>query len=113
MFLFKMEPRDHVGREQLLRLKWFSVPNRVKYFKLIHVFRVSSNHAPRYIAEAFTRVSDIHDHATRQSKFDFHLKNPDSVGQMSKSFISSAIKEWNLLPNRGKLLQICSQDLSS
>ena len=49
MFVFKMEPRDHVGREQLLRLKWFSVQSQV-YFKLIHVFRVSSNRPPRYIA---------------------------------------------------------------
>ena len=104
-FIFKMEPRDHVGREQLLRLKWFSVPNRVRYFKLIHVFKVCSNRAPRYIAEGFTRVSEIHNHSTRQSKFDFHLKKSDSLGQMSKSFISSAIKEWNLLPNNLKSIQ--------
>ena len=98
-FVFRMEPRDHVGQEHLQRMGWFSVPDRVRYFKLIHVHRVHTDRAPRYISDNFNQVSSIHGHLTRQSHFNFHLNKSDCAGQMSKSFLFSSIKEWNSLPN--------------
>ena len=97
--IFRFEPRDHVGQEHLRRLGWFSVADRVRYFKLVHMYKVLSNRAPRYISDSFTRVSDVHNHATRQSDLNFHVTKSDNLGSMSKSFRCSAIREWNILPN--------------
>ena len=103
--VFNQEPRDHVGQEHFQKLKWFRVPDRVRYFKMIHVFKIHSQRAPRYISESFKRVSEIHSHGTRQSNFDFHLCKADSLGPMSNSFRFSATKEWNGLPTDVKSSQ--------
>ena len=96
--VFKMEPRDHVGQDSLSKLGWFTVPNRVRYFKLIHMFKIHSKTAPNYMVDNFKPVSSIHDYHTRQSQLDYHLNKYDSIGLMSNSFRFSAIKEWNALP---------------
>ena len=98
-FILRMEPRDHVGQEHIQNLGWFSVPDRVRYFKLIHVFKVYNGTAPSYISDSFRYVSNVHGHITRQSHHNFHISKSDCIGQMSKSFLFTAMKEWNALPN--------------
>ena len=77
--IFKFEPRDHVGQEHLQRLGWFSVADRVRYFKMVHMFKVFSNQAPRYISDGFNRVANVHNHATRHSNLNFHVTKSDSL----------------------------------
>ena len=97
--IFKFEHRDHMGQEHLQRLGWFSVADRVRYFKMVHMFKVFSNQAPHYISDGFNRVANVHNHATRHSNLNFHVTKSDSLGAMSKSFRYSAVKEWNDLPS--------------
>ena len=39
-FVFSKGPMDHVGTAELKLLSWLTVPDRVKYFKLVQVFRI-------------------------------------------------------------------------
>jgi hypothetical protein len=101
-YIFRMEPRDHVGHEHLKKLGWFSVPDRVRYFKLTHVYKVHKKCAPSYISDAFEYCNEIHSHNTRFSHANFFISKGDCVGQMSRSFLYSAAVEWNALPNHLK-----------
>ena len=39
-FIYSMDARGHVGTEHLRSLSWLSIPDRVRYFKVCHVFRI-------------------------------------------------------------------------
>ena len=101
-YVFRMEPRDHVGHDHLKKLGWFSVPDRVCYFRLTHVFKAHQKRAPSYITDAFKYCNEIHSHNTRFSHANFFISKGDCVGQMSRSFLYSAAIDWNTLPNHLK-----------
>ena len=98
-----MDARDHVGTEKLRDLSWLSIPDRVRYFKLCHVFRVRYGLAPGYLSLNFTPITDRHSHFTRGSSFNYVI-SPEFSNAPS-SFAFTSIKEWNALPGDIKSIQ--------
>ena len=96
-FVEGFDPRHHVGLGNLLDVSWLSIPDRVKYFQLLHLFRIRNDLAPSYLRQNFTRVDQVHSHNTRGSSYDFKLST--DLSQASGSFAFIAIRHWNSLPN--------------
>ena len=72
-YIFSMHPRDHVGTEHLLKLSWLRVSDRVRYFKLCHVFSIRNGLAPGYLSLNFVPVSTRHNHHTRGSQMNYAI----------------------------------------
>ena len=70
-FIHSMEYTSHVGLSDLYNLSWLSVPDRVTYFKLLHIFKIRNGLAPRYLMTNFRSISDAHTHNTRGSSFNY------------------------------------------
>ena len=68
-----MNFRDHVSLVELCSLSWLSIPHRVSYFKLLHVFKVRHNIAPKYLMVNFCSISDSHSYGTRSRNFYYHI----------------------------------------
>ena len=105
-FIYSRHPMDHVGFGDLKLLSWLSIPDRVRYFKMVHVFRIRAGLAPHYLSEHFTPVSAVHTYKTRGHSFDFHVSKEISKAQTS--FAYSAILNWNALPESIKGIQSLS-----
>lgn len=72
-YIFSMHPRDHVGTEHLLKLSWLRVSDRVRYFRLWHVFSIRNGLAPGYLSLNFVPVSTRHNHHTRGSQMNYAI----------------------------------------
>ena len=101
-FVNGMNFRDHVGNKELFDLSWLSIPDRVTFFRLIHVFKIRHDLAPKYLVENFKNVSDVHSHNTRGSGLNYQLSHGMSLARNSFAFL--AAKEWNNLPQELKLI---------
>ena len=97
-FVLGKDSRSHIGQQELNQVSWLSLIDRVRYFRLTHVFKITQGRAPSYLADSFTRVDAIHSHDTRDSGFNFYLPSNRS-GIMAKTFLHSAVKDWNALPS--------------
>ena len=101
-FTLNLEPRDHVGDEEFCSLSWLPFPKRIKYFHLVHTYKVRSGMSPRYLSDHFTLISNVHSYNLRQSNSNFSLAHCSSpIG----TFQRSAISEWNALPADLKSIQ--------
>ena len=94
--IYSMDARDHVGTGELLKLSWLSIPDRVRFFKLCHVFKIRHNLAPRYLSINFTPISGFHSYYTRGSSHNYVISK--GLANAPFSFCFTAIKEWNSLP---------------
>ena len=101
-FVNGMSFRDHVGNKEMYNLSWLSIPDRVAFFRLIHVFKIRHDLAPKYLVENFKNVSDVHSHNTRGSGLNYQLSHGMSLARNSFAFL--AAKEWNNLPQELKLI---------
>jgi hypothetical protein len=101
-YVFGMGPRDHVDSSHFRSLSWFSVKDRVRYFSLLHVFKIRNGLAPSYLGEGFTSLSSVHNHNTRGSELNFYVPKCVALSPMSQSFLAKSIQYWNLLPPRLK-----------
>ena len=101
-FTLDLGPRDHVGNEEFCSLAGLTFPKRVKYFNLVHAFKVRMGLSPGYLADHFTFVSNVHGHNLRQSRHNFSLAYCHSP---MGTFQRSAITEWNDLPADLKSIQ--------
>ena len=102
-FVFKLGNMAHVGLPELKQLSWFSIPDRVRYFKLCHVFKIKNRTAPSYLLDEFVLISDTHSHRTRGSTSDgFSISKCD--GTLS-SFSYTAIQAWNSLPLQLRIIK--------
>ena len=99
--------RTHIDSCDLRKMGWLSVPDRARFFKLLHVFRIHLGVAPSYLREGFVRLNSVHNHATRGSLSDFHVPRVGVSDVMQKSFFVTGIKEWNNLPTA---LKKCSSE---
>ena len=72
-FIYQLDYRHHVGLPELQSLSWLSIPDRVKYFKLVHLFKIKHGLAPQYLRSNLNSVSDTHTHNTRGSCSNFHV----------------------------------------
>ena len=96
-FIFSRGPMDHVGGDDFRALSWLTIPDRVRYFRLLHVFRIRLGQAPQYLSTHFRPVQQVHTHSTRGSIHDFHISKEISMAPSSFSY--AAITSWNALPD--------------
>ena len=95
-FVFSMVNRAHFDNRNLRELIWLSVPDRVKFFRMAHLFRICHKLAPTYLLHNFKLVSAAHSYNTRGSANNFHLSRDLSL--FPSGFAYQAIKQWNSLP---------------
>ena len=96
-FINSMDNRAHVDGKDLRNLSWLSFPDRVRFFRMTHLFRIRHKLAPGYLLNNFKAISDAHSHNTRGSNFNYVLSRELSLAPTGFSFL--AIKQWNALPN--------------
>ena len=96
-FINSLDNRAHVGLTELYSLSWLTVPDRVMFFKLIHLFKVKHGHAPQYLRSRFSSVSQTHSYSTRGSNVNFHVSS--TISKAPSSFAFTAVNQWNLLPS--------------
>ena len=72
-YIFGYGPRQHVGSDDVKALSWLLVKDRVRYFKLVHVFKVVHGRAPSYLMGLFVPITGTHSHDTRSSSYNFHV----------------------------------------
>ena len=101
-FIHGLDPRDHVDLKNLRDLSWLSIPDRVTFFKMMHLFRVRNKLAPSYLLPNFRFISEIHSHNTRGSSCNFQLSR--DLASSPNGFAFTSIKLWNNLPNSLKSL---------
>ncbi len=96
-FIKSMEPRTHIGQEELSSIGMLDVKSRVKQLRLNHAYKIYNNSSPLYLVKNFTQVSEIHAYGTRFSVNNFYV--PKVQGAAVNTFFFNAIKDWNSLPN--------------
>ena len=102
-FTLNFDSRGHVGKTEFCSLSWLPFPTRVKYFNLVHAFKVRSGLAPGYLSEHFTSVSRAHTYNLRQSSCNFSLAFCESP---TGTFQRNAISDWNALPRELKSIKV-------
>ena len=95
-FINSFDPRHHVDARDIKALSWLLVPDRVRYFKLVHVFKISHKQAPDYLSKRFVPLSGVHAYETRSRSSDFLVSK--ELSRSLSSFSYTAVKEWNALP---------------
>ena len=93
-YIYGWGPRSHVGTSTLKELGWLTIPDRVRYFAILHVFKIRKRMAPSYLCRSFAPVSSVHSHHTRGSMYDFHISREDIPG----CFSYFGKNQWNNLP---------------
>ena len=95
-FIHGFHHMHHVDNADFGRLTWLNVEDRVRFFKLVHVFRIRTGLAPGYLASNFLPLAEHHAHQTRGSTYDYAITA--HVAKAPNSFSYTAIKDWNSLP---------------
>ena len=93
----------HVSTVDLKSLSWMSISDRVKFFKLVHVFKIRLGKAPDYLSVDFKPIAQTHAHNTRHSSLNYFISK--ELANSPKSFSFSAIKHWNCLPESLKSIE--------
>ena len=95
-FVFSLGHMDHVDSSDFKKLSWLVFSDRVKFFRLCHVFKIKTGNAPSYLIDSFVPLSETHSYGTRGSTSnDFSVARCEGA---SKSFSLTAILDWNRLP---------------
>ena len=89
-FIYGMDNRGHVDDKNLHDLSWLNIPDRVNFFRMMHLFRIRNKLAPKYLLPNFTAISESHSHNTRGSEHNFTISRDLSLSQ--NTFAFSAIK---------------------
>ena len=93
-YIYGWDPMRHVGTATLRELGWLLVPDRVRYFAMLHVFRIRKGTAPSYLRQGFVGISGVHNHQTRGSAHNYHIPREDVPG----CFVYFGKIQWNRLP---------------
>ena len=72
-FVQGMDSMSHVGQKELYDLFWLSISDGIKYFRMIHLFRIRHDLAPSYLRPNFNLLVKCHSYATRGSSHNFHI----------------------------------------
>ena len=100
-YVYGWGPRAHVGSGTFRELGWLQIADRVRYFALLHAFRIRKGLAPSYLCRGFARIDGVHHHETRGSAYGFHISNSDFPGYFSYF----AKVQWNALPVNLKAIE--------
>ena len=87
--------RHHLTVNDFKKVKMLDVQSRVNYLTLNMMHNVFYGLAPEYLC-TFTKISEIHDHETRNSMLGYHIPHTNSHGK--SSFMYNGAKLWNDLP---------------
>lgn len=90
-------PMVHVGQTELASENLLNIETRAKQLGLNHMYKIYNNTSPHYLSTSFTKISQIHEHNTRQNNSNFFTPAVNNI--LSKSFHFSGIKFWNSLPH--------------
>ena len=93
-YVYGWGPRSHVGSATFRELGWLKISDRVRYFALLHAFKIRKGLAPSYLLRSFVQVAAVHCHHTRASNNGFHISGGDVPG----SFAYFTKVQWNELP---------------
>ena len=99
-FVFGFHYRHHVRLFNWQLLLWLSIPHRVKYLKLVHLFKNKHGLAPQYLSKSIVSVSDPHLHNTRGSVSNFHVSK--SMSGTPSAFAHPCVKQWSDPPTNIK-----------
>ena len=102
-FVLSKDPLYHVSPQDLAKLSWLSIPDRVKFYQLNHVFKIRLGNAPKYLSASFQPVTQRHSHDTRRSSCDYFVSK--ELANSPRSFAFTAIKHWNGLPRNLKEIE--------
>ena len=104
-YIFNFDVRSHIDSSHFRQLGWLKIEDRVRFFKLVHAFRIHKGLAPQYVCDFFTRSSSVHSYNTRGSQTDYFISRDDTRASfMINSFTYTAKLEWNRLPPELKKL---------
>lgn len=81
-------------------LKWFSVRQRLYYFAMIFIFKMTRGMLPSYFEEFITLRGEIHSYSTRRVN-DFHIMRTRNSSTMLSLFYKG-MNEFNHLPDEIK-----------
>ena len=95
-FIKNLGPQTHIGAEQISSVRLLNVKDRIEFLRLNHVHKIYQTKNAPYLSDNFCRVSLTHKYNTRGSQYNFVV--PNVKGAASSTFYSTAIKEWNALP---------------
>ena len=101
-FVHEYDWKHHVDSRNLRDLYWLSIPDRVSYFKMIHLFKIRLGLAPPYLSSGFVSLLRTHSYRTRGSESNYHVSR--EIALSPTSFTFTAIKTWNGLPIQLKRL---------
>ena len=85
---------DEVALENLGRL---NVQQLIEYNTALLIWRSKNGLAPTYISNMFVPVKSVHNHATQNAEFGFHLAKKNLTAS-TKRFSPTDCQSWNKLP---------------
>ena len=86
--------------------EWLSVPDRVRFFKLAHLFKIRHGNAPPYLSNGLVSLLQTHSHFTRGSQSNYRVSHELSLAP--SSFVFTIIANWNGLPVYLKMIRSLS-----
>jgi hypothetical protein len=95
-------PRCHVGQQDSRALDWLTVRDQVRFFRLVHVFKISKGMSPDYLSGGFTFVKNVHGYSSRGSTSDYCIPDTGLTALQSRSFGFIGRKGWSALPGNLK-----------
>ena len=94
-FILDMKPTEHIYQNQINSIGFHKMPDRAMQLMLNHVFKIRNNIAPLYLSQFFSQTSDVHNHNTRQSQWNYSVPTINSFTK--GSFFYKATTGWNKL----------------
>ena len=88
-FVYNYDHLKHVENHDLISLRWLSVPDRVRFFKLTHLFKIRRGRAPPYLSNGLVSILQTHSHFTLGSQSNYRVVHELSLAP--SSFVFTAI----------------------
>jgi hypothetical protein len=100
-YILGYDSRYHLDVKDFVKVKMLDVSSRINYLTSNMMFNVCNGIAPSYLC-TFMKISDVHNHATRNSDFGFVIPHVKTQGTFS--FMYNGAKLWNNLPVNIRML---------
>ena len=86
-FVLAKDSLYHVTPQDLAKLSWLSISDRVRFYQLNHVFKIRLGNAPKYLSAGFQPITLRHSH---DSSSDYFI--PKELANSPHSFAYTAVK---------------------